>query len=128
MTDNENYSRIILLLEAGDKARGKRDEDMEHIQKDIAAINEHVSGIKVYFTGLDPRQHILDHIRMVDLVQMAKDIDELKQLLSLADLATMRSDLHALNTDKASLLGGWRTVTMLGAFLMAVAALYRTFA
>lgn len=126
MADNENYSRIILLLEAGDKARSKRDEDMEHIQKDIAAINEHVSGIKVYFTGLDPRQHILDHIRMVDLVQMAKDIDEVKKMV--ADLPTMRRDLHALNTDKASLLGGWRTVTVIGALVMSLAALYGTFA
>jgi predicted nuclease with TOPRIM domain len=138
MQDNEQYDKIIVLLEAANVARKERDQradvNMSHLQEDLHTVVDTVSGIKVYFTGLDPSKHIIDHIRMVDLLQMQKDIEKVTRMLEQADLVGLHKDFKSLEArlttiegDKSFLKGGWAMVALLGSLLMGAVSIYKTF-
>lgn len=87
MPTNDADNRIIISL------LNKNADDMKHLHECVHDIGEQVNGIAVYFAGMQPQVHILDHAK---LQQLFLDKDEATRTRKTAVLGIVTSVVTAV--------------------------------
>lgn len=150
MPDTTDTKVIIALLQQdrqqrderqtkSDARQDKMDASMTHLHdcvhdigQDVKQAVQEVGVMRGYFIGVSPGEHIRDHLKIVDLSAMVKDLQELKTTLRSAvelthELEKVTKDVAELKADRQKLAGGWWVIGILGSLLMAAASLYKQF-
>lgn len=68
-TTQESSKIIIALLD-------KNAEDMKDLSKSMTKLGDEVKGFSVYFAGMQPQVHILDHAKIQEMVADKKEISK----------------------------------------------------
>jgi ABC-type multidrug transport system fused ATPase/permease subunit len=67
--DIENSKIIIALLD-------KNAAEMKDLNNNMVKLGDEVKGIGVYFAGMQPQVHILDHAKIQEMITDKKDISK----------------------------------------------------